>query len=290
MERGGVVGRGVRGGGGEVAVGLVHDDQIGELHDPTLEPLQLVAAARRDQHEEEVDHRRDLHLRLADADGLDQDDVEAGRFAEQERLARPARHAAEGAAGGGRPDEGEGRARELLHARLVAEDRAPTARARRIDGQHRDPVRLFHQVAAERLDERRLARAGRAGDPHPHRVADVREDLGEQRLGLGAVVGARRFHQRDRTRQRAPITLDHLVGQLTHPVRSRCLLDGSLSAGRDTRPAAVRSRAPEWSCDGEGTRGSRQARRSRLTISAAASGMLVPGPKIAATPASRSSS
>src|SRR4029077_19817284 len=43
VERGGVVSRGVGGGGGEVAVGLVHDDQVGELHDPALEPLELVA-------------------------------------------------------------------------------------------------------------------------------------------------------------------------------------------------------------------------------------------------------
>ena len=75
---------------------------------------------------------------------------------------------------------------------------------------------VLDEVAAERLDERRLARAGRAGDPDAHRAADVREHLGEQRLGLGAVVGARRLDQRDRARERAPVTVDHLARQLAH--------------------------------------------------------------------------
>ena len=79
----------------EVAVGLVDHHQVGELHDPALQTLQLVAAAGRDEHEEQVDHRRDLHLRLADTDRLDEHDVEAGGLAQEHRLARPPRHAAE---------------------------------------------------------------------------------------------------------------------------------------------------------------------------------------------------
>ena len=99
VQRGGVVGGGVGGDGCEIAVGLVDHDEVGELHDPALEPLELVAAAGRDEHEEEVDHRRDLHLRLADADRLDEHDVEAGGLAQQQRLAGATRDAAEGAAG-----------------------------------------------------------------------------------------------------------------------------------------------------------------------------------------------
>ena len=105
VEGGGVVGGGVGGDGGEIAVGLVDDDEIGELHDPALEPLELVAAAGRHEHEEEVDHRRDLHLRLADADGLDQHDVEAGGLAQQQRFAGAPGDAAERPAGRRRPHE-----------------------------------------------------------------------------------------------------------------------------------------------------------------------------------------
>ena len=95
MERAGVVGRGRGRRRGEVAVSLVDDDEIGELHDPALQPLQLVATRRRDEHEEHVDHRGDRDLGLPDADGLDQHGVEPRRFAEQERFARAARDAAQ---------------------------------------------------------------------------------------------------------------------------------------------------------------------------------------------------
>ena len=86
------------------------------------------------------------------------------------RLARAPGDAAERAAGGRRAHERVRRAGELLHARLVAEDRAAGARARRVDREHRDAVAGVDEVQAERLDERRLARAGRAGDADAHRV------------------------------------------------------------------------------------------------------------------------
>ena len=46
------------------------------------------------EHEEEVDHLGDRGLALADADRLDQDDVEARGLAEEHRLARAPRDAA----------------------------------------------------------------------------------------------------------------------------------------------------------------------------------------------------
>ena len=50
------------------------------LDDALLDALQIVAAAGQQQHEEEVDHVGDRDLGLADADRLDDDDVEAGRL------------------------------------------------------------------------------------------------------------------------------------------------------------------------------------------------------------------
>ena len=45
------------------------------------------------------------------------------------------------------------------------------------------------------------------------------EHLGEQRLGLGAVVGAGALDQRDRAGERAPVAVDHLLAasSLTRP-------------------------------------------------------------------------
>ncbi len=82
----GVVGAGAPGRRGQVAVGLVDDDQVGQLHDPPLDALQLVAAAGGHEQGEQVDHVGDRHLGLADADGLDEHDVEPGRLAQQHGL------------------------------------------------------------------------------------------------------------------------------------------------------------------------------------------------------------
>ena len=157
-----------------------------------------------------------------------------GGLAQQQRLAGAAGDAAERAAGGRRAHERVRGAGQLLHAGLVAEDRAAAARARRVDREHRDAVAVLDEVSAERLDERRLARAGRAGDADAHGAADVGEDLGEERLGVGAVVGAGRLDERDRARQRAPVAVDHQARQLAHGAhaRERAYESGAVSAWR----------------------------------------------------------
>ena len=205
MEGGAVVRYGTSGGGGEVAVGLVDQDQVGQFDDALLEPLQLVAAGRRQDQHEQVDHVGDRRLGLADPDGFDQHHIEPGRLAHQSRLARAARDAAERAGGRRGPDEGARIARKLLHARLVAEDRAARAWRRRIDRQHRDAVALADQVQAERLDEGRLADPGRAGDADAHRLAGRGQEGGEQRLRLVLMLGLRRLDARDRAGERAAV-------------------------------------------------------------------------------------
>jgi hypothetical protein len=39
----------------------------------------------------------------------------------------------------------------------------------------------------------------------------VRDHLGEQGLGVGAVIGARRLHERDRARECPPVTVEDLL-------------------------------------------------------------------------------
>ena len=222
MQRARVVGGGGRGRRGEVAVGLVDDDEIGELHDPALEPLQLVAAGRRDQHEEHVDHGRDRDLGLPDADGLDQHGVEPCGLAEQERLTRAAGNAAQRAARRRRPHERIGRTGQLLHARLVAEDRAAAARARRVDREHRDAMALGDDVQPERFDERRLARARarprcrcgwrcRCGGAPPTSSASASSRWSARVDSTSVIARA----------ERAAIAVDELARELAHVARSR---------------------------------------------------------------------
>ncbi len=158
VQRGDVLRGGLLRHGDVLAVGLVDGERIGDLEDALLDALQLVAGARQHEHQEEVDHRVDGDLALADADGLDDDHVVARGLAHQHRLARPPRDAAERSARRARPDEGFGRGGQARHARLVAEDAAARPRARRIDGEHGDALPEADQVEAERLDEGALRR------------------------------------------------------------------------------------------------------------------------------------
>ena len=60
-------------------------------------------------------------------------------------------------------------------------------------------------VEAEALDKGRFAGAGRPGNAEPGRRAGLRQQRLDQPLGLGAMVGAGRFDQRHRPRQRPPV-------------------------------------------------------------------------------------
>ena len=99
----GVVGCGALGRGGQVAVRLVDDEEVGQFHHAALHPLEIVAAAGAEQQQEHVGHLGDRRLRLADADRLYDNHVEARRLAQQQRLARAPRHAAQRLSGGAGP-------------------------------------------------------------------------------------------------------------------------------------------------------------------------------------------
>ena len=64
---------------GQRVVGLVDDDDVRDLHDARLERLDAVAGARDEDEDDRVGVVDDVDLRLADADGLEEDVVLAGR-------------------------------------------------------------------------------------------------------------------------------------------------------------------------------------------------------------------
>src|SRR5262245_14673059 len=239
VQRGAVLGRRALRARDVVAVPLVDRERIGELEDALLDALELVPRAGKHQHEEEVDHRRDRDLGLADADRLDQHDVVARRLAHEDGLARPPRDAAEGAAGWARPDERLRRHRQTRHARLVPEDAAAGARARRIDRQHRDALLLRDQVEPEGLDERALPRTRDAGHAHPDRATRLRQDLLEEPLRLRLIVGARALDQRDRLGQRAAIAASQVGRELHHAPRLRLGAKREASVGRPVNPTTA---------------------------------------------------
>ena len=99
-------------------------------------------------HDRHVGRAHDVDFVLADADGLDEDDVLAGRVEDEGDLARRAREAAEVAARRHAADEHAGVARVRLHADAIAEDRAAAERARRIDRDDADGPAVRSRISA----------------------------------------------------------------------------------------------------------------------------------------------
>ena len=128
-----------------------------------------------------VDH---VDLRLADADRL-QEHVVAARGVHQQRgLQRRLGEPAERAARRHRADEHAGVQEVLGEPDPVAQQRAAAERRARVDREHRDLAVGLAPVRDERADQRRLAGAGRAGEPDHLRVAGVRIDLAHERPAL----------------------------------------------------------------------------------------------------------
>ena len=210
----------VAGGNGgrvrELTVGLVHHDEVGELHDPALEALQLVACAWRHEHEEQVDHRGDLHLRLADADRLDEHDVETRRLAQQHRFARSSGDATERSpVGDGRTNASGDRVSSSI--RVLSPRIDPPLRV--LDGSTASTATRCSRSTSESPSASMNVDFPAPGAPEiPTRIAFPAwgKTSREEPLGLLTVIAPRRLDQRDRARQRPPITLDYLPSELVH--------------------------------------------------------------------------
>jgi hypothetical protein len=119
-------------------------------------------------------------LRLADADRLDDDHVEAGRLADQHGLARLSA-TPPSARPTGSADEGllalESSSMRVLSPRMEPPVTTTTGRW------PAPPAwALLDQPDAQRLDEGGLAHPRHAGDAHPHCVAGVRQQRGQHLL------------------------------------------------------------------------------------------------------------
>jgi hypothetical protein len=213
-QRVGVVGGGALGRGGEIAIRLVDDEEVGQFHHAALHTLQVIAAAGTEQQQEHVGHFRNRGFRLADTDRFHDHHLEASRLAQQQRLARAAGNAAQSLSSGARADERLFALGEFRHARLVAEDRAAGDFRRGIDSEHRDLVPAFDQILAEGFDEGGFADAGRPRYSEADRFAGLGQQLVQQLFRRQPVIFAPRFHQSDAARQSAAVAGLYLVGKI----------------------------------------------------------------------------
>ena len=201
-----------------LAVGLVHDEDVGDLHDAGLERLHLVAQPRHEDHHAHVGGAHDLDLVLADADRLDQDHVLARGREHRDDVIGGRGEAAQVPARGHRADEDAGVGGVRLHPDPVAEDRAAAEGRARVHGDDADALPFGPQQRREPVHERRLARAGRAGDPDHERAARVREERGQQRLRLRGLV----LDQADRARHGPRVPRAHALDQAQGLPGGRC--------------------------------------------------------------------
>ena len=156
------------------SVALVHDDDVRDLEQAGLDRLDLVAHLGRLEDHGRVGRRRDLDLALARTDGLEQDQVEAGRVEHRGRGRRCRRQAAGVAARRHRADE-----HAVVRAYACIRTRSPRSAPpvigdRGVDRHDRDRPPCRAQRRDERRHERRLPDAGRPGDADEVRAAGRR--------------------------------------------------------------------------------------------------------------------
>ena len=198
-----------------LAITLVDDDTVADLHDASLDALQLVAGTCQLDEQEEIDHRMAGGLALSDTYSLDEYLVEACGLAEDDGLTRLAGHTAQRTCRRTRTDERIGMDGELLHARLITQDRTLRTLRRRVDGQHSQTATLLLQHMDTKLvDAGRLARTGHAADAHADRIAAIGQALVDDLLGLLLMVGVDTLDQRDSLREDGDIALDDALDHL----------------------------------------------------------------------------
>ena len=104
---------------------------------------------------------------------------------------------------------------ELLHARLITQDRTLRTLRRRVDGQHSQTATLLLQHMDTKLvNAGRLARTGHAADAHADRIAAIGQALVDDLLGLLLVVWIDTLNQRNSLRENSDIALDDALDHL----------------------------------------------------------------------------
>ena len=194
---------------GAAALELVDGHGVGEVEHVDL--LELAGGAELGRHHVHrgVDERHDRRVALADAGGLDDDQVEAGGLGDVDDVRQVVGQLV-GAAGGQGAEE-HPVAVEAVHPDPVAEQRPAALAPGRVDGDHGHAqlVLLVDAEAAHQLvGERGLAGPAGAGDAEHGGVA-ARGGLLD---GLELAAEAAQLGAGDGAGHREPVAAEHLLG------------------------------------------------------------------------------
>ena len=144
---------------------------------------------------------------MSNADGFDNHNVEARRFAQQPQLSCMQTGSTQMPAGGGRTDEGGIRSRQFGHPRFVAKDAATADRTAGVDGNHRHAQSVADQSRTESLQKGAFPGPRRTCDPQTQRVAGERHYGIQQLCAQRLVTRVLTFNQRHGLGERRPLGL-----------------------------------------------------------------------------------
>jgi hypothetical protein len=175
---------------GALLVGLVDGENVGDLQDAGLDGLHVVAQARHLDDDGGVGRPGDVHLGLAGADRLDDDQVKAGGVQHLDGVGGGPGQATQVAPAGHTADENAGVAGQVPHTDAIAENGPAAERTGGVygDNAHRPGRVQPTKVQRQAVDQRALAAARRPGHADDVRPAGVGKQCGQRRLGFGAVV------------------------------------------------------------------------------------------------------
>ena len=175
---------------GTAPLEFVEDHDLGEVEHVDLLELARRAVLAGHDIDRQVDMIDDLGVALADAGGLDDDQIEPRQLVERDDIVEH-RRGGEVAAPGRERTHVDVRRREAVHADAIAEQRPARATAGRVDRHHGDLCigEVPHEALQQLVVERTLAGAAGAGDPDhrcaPHIGRDRLTDLPpDRRLGV----------------------------------------------------------------------------------------------------------
>ena len=198
-----------------VAVALVDDDAVADLHDAALDALEFITGACHLDEQEEIHHRVTGRLALSYTYRLDEDLVEACGLTEDDGLAGLTGYTTQRTCRWTGADEGVRMQGEFLHAGLVTEDTALGTFRRGVDGKDsKFATFLLEYVDTELVDTRRLARSRYTTDTHTDGVAAIGQALVDDLLSLGLMVGVDTLNEGYGLREYRDIALEDTLHHL----------------------------------------------------------------------------
>ena len=179
------------------AVTLIDDKDVGNLHDPGFDGLHVIAHARHKDDDRDVCQPHDVHLILAHAYSLNQDDVFATGVKRGGYVVCSAGQAAEESACGHAADVNAGISMVGLHANAVTQNGAAGIRTGGVNSYDADCLVLPAIFAGQLVNQRALACPRSPGDADHPRLATVREERFQQIKGFRRAI----FNGADGARQ-----------------------------------------------------------------------------------------